>query len=143
MNGRLLRIVLDTNIVISAVLTRDGLESKILRHALSGEFRLYASIPILNEYFEVLRRPKFRFSEAAVQQVIDGIEFVATVVAPRRSLKICSDPGDNMFLECAEASHAEYLITGNLQHFPAAWKSTRVVSSRQFLISIAGPLHKH
>jgi putative PIN family toxin of toxin-antitoxin system len=135
-SDRLLRVVLDTNVVVSAVLTRDGLESQILRLALNAEIRLYVSPPIFREYSEVLARAKFRLSKGAQQQIVEGIERAAIVVAPKRQVLVCSDPEDNMFLECSEAAHADYLITGNLRHFPAAWKSTRVVSSRQFLASI-------
>ncbi len=136
MSERLFRVVMDTNIVVSAVLKRSGLESHILRLALNGELRPYASLPILQEYAEVLARAKFRFTKTAQQQIIGGIERAAVVVAPKPHLLVCSDPEDNMFLECAETAHADYLITGNLRHFPEAWKSTRVVSSRQFLASI-------
>jgi uncharacterized protein len=131
-----LRVVLDTNIVISAVLTRDGLESHILRLALNGELRSYASRAILREYAEVLARAKFRLSKSAQRQIVEGIESAFVILAPKPRLLVCSDPEDNMFLECSEAARADYLVTGNLRHFPAAWKSTRVVSSRQFLTSI-------
>lgn len=136
MSGRLPRVVLDTNIVVSAMLARGGLESKILRRALDREIRLYTSPPILEEYAEVLMRPKFRLSGAAVEEIIHGIEAVGSVVTPRRNLMICSDPKDNMFLECAEMAGADYLISGNLRHFPPGWKTTRVVSSRVFFASI-------
>ncbi|MGC1869975.1 MAG: putative toxin-antitoxin system toxin component, PIN family [Acidobacteriaceae bacterium] len=136
MSDRLLRIVLDTNLIVSAVLTRGGLESRILRLTLNGEFSLYASPPILREYSEVLARAKFRLTRNTQQQIVEGIERAAIVVVPKLHLLVCSDPEDNMFLECSDAAHADYLITGNLRHFPAAWKSTRVVSSRQFLASV-------
>jgi len=133
MKRRLPRIVLDTNIVISAVLKLDGLESRILRQAVNGELKLYLSPPILIEYAEVLQRQKFRFSEAAQQQILEGLRAGGTVVIPRRRLLVSPDPEDNMFLECAEAARADFLITGNLRHFPATWKGTRIVSSREFL----------
>lgn len=136
MKDRPMRIVLDTNIVVSAVLTRDGLESRILRLALTNELRLCLSAAIRNEYAEVLARPKFHLSKAVRQQVLAGLEHAAIFTAPSRRLLISPDPEDNMFLECAEAARADYLITGNLRHFPSEWKQTRVVSSRQFLTSI-------
>ncbi len=136
MNGRVIRVVLDTNIVISAVLARDGLESKILRRALDRELCLYTSLPILEEYRDVLERPKFRLGKVAVRQITQALRTVGIIVASTRSLAVSPDPGDNMFLECSEAAHANYLITGNLRHFPAVWKGTRIVSSRQFLASI-------
>jgi predicted nucleic acid-binding protein len=57
----------------------------------------------------------------------------AHVVKPSRRLKVTSDPDDNIFLECAAAARADYLITGNLRHFPRFWKQTKAVSSREFL----------
>jgi putative PIN family toxin of toxin-antitoxin system len=135
-SNRLLRVVLDTNVVVSAVLTRDGLESQILRLALNAEIRLYVSPPIFREYSEVLARAKFRLTKSAHQQIVEGIESAAIVAAPKPHVLACSDPEDNMFLECSETALADYLITGNLRHFPAVWKSTRVVSSRQSLASI-------
>ncbi|MHB1959110.1 MAG: putative toxin-antitoxin system toxin component, PIN family [Acidobacteriaceae bacterium] len=136
MSDRVFRVVPDTNVVVSAVLTRGGLESHILRLALNADLRLYVSPPILREYSEVLARAKFRLTKGAQQQIVEGIQRAAIVVAPKPHLQVCSDPEDNMFLECSETAHADYLITGNLRHFPATWKSTRIVSSRQFLTSI-------
>lgn len=136
MSDRLLRVVLDTNIVVSAVLTRTGLESQILRLALNGELKLYVSPPILREYAEVLARPKFRFTKSVQRQIVEEIKRAALVLQPMPHLLVCSDPEDNMFLECSEAARADYLVSGNLRHFPPAWKSTRVVSSRQFLAAM-------
>ena len=96
-----------------------GLESQILRLALNGELRLYVSPPILREYAEVLARPKFRFTKSVQQQIVEGIKRAALVVAPMPHLLVCSDPEDNMFLECSEAARADYLISGNLRHFPS------------------------
>ena len=137
MKARLLRVILDTNIIVSAVLTRDGLESGILRLALNREIELYLSWPILNEYMEVLARPKFGLGAIIQQQIIEGIKSAGTLVVPQGSLMICSDPADNIFLECAETARANYLVTGNKRHFPVAWKSCRIVSSRDFLASIS------
>lgn len=57
----------------------------------------------------------------------------ARVVRPKRALAVAVDPVDNKSLECAETAGAEYLITGNKRHFPAAWKGTRIVNARELL----------
>jgi predicted nucleic acid-binding protein len=49
------------------------------------------------------------------------------------SAKVCADPDDDAFLECAQAAQADYLVTGNLKHFPSSWGSTRVVTARWLL----------
>jgi len=54
-------------------------------------------------------------------------------VRPQHKLKVASDPDDNRFLECAEASGANYLVTGNKRHFPRQWKQTLVVNARELL----------
>jgi predicted nucleic acid-binding protein len=59
-------------------------------------------------------------------------------VEPARRLDVCPDPDDNMFLECADAARAAYLITGNQKHFPRFWKQTKVITPREF-ISLAAP----
>jgi predicted nucleic acid-binding protein len=53
-------------------------------------------------------------------------------------LPVCPDPDDDVFLECAEAAHADYLITGNLKHFPQYWRNTKVINFRE-LLNIIGP----
>jgi predicted nucleic acid-binding protein len=57
----------------------------------------------------------------------------ATLVKPDKSLRISKDEADNRFYECAEAAEAEYLVTGNVKHFPRDHKTTRIVTARQML----------
>jgi predicted nucleic acid-binding protein len=59
-------------------------------------------------------------------------------VTPTRRLEVASDPDDNVFLECADAARADYLITGNQKHFPRFWKKTKIITTREF-ISLAAP----
>jgi predicted nucleic acid-binding protein len=58
--------------------------------------------------------------------------------ARRAALKSPVTTDDNMFLECADASGADYLITGNQRHFPRFWKKTKFITTREF-ISLAAP----
>ena len=51
----------------------------------------------------------------------------------RGALAVAVDPADNKFLECAETASAEYLITGNKRHFPAASKGTRILNAKELL----------
>jgi len=54
-------------------------------------------------------------------------------VRPTQAVHACADPDDDIFLECAQAADAHYLVTGNVKHFPATWVNTRVISARQYL----------
>ena len=57
----------------------------------------------------------------------------ARYVDPQRPLSIARDPADNRFLECADASRADFLVTGNRRHFPQQWRQTLVVNARELL----------
>jgi len=58
-------------------------------------------------------------------------------VTPSRLPQLTSDPDDNIFLECADAARADYLVTGNRRHFPRFWKKTKIIDSREFLDIVA------
>jgi predicted nucleic acid-binding protein len=58
-------------------------------------------------------------------------------VYPKNRIQATVDPDDNKFLECAETARADYLVTGNLRHFPRYWRQTKVVSSRELADIIA------
>ena len=90
------------------------------------------------EYAEVLARPELHIPRGLQRQVIDLIRRNSRLMKSSRTLSIAADPDDNRFLECADASRADYLITGNLRHFPSHWKQTKVVNARQFM-DIAAP----
>ena len=59
------------------------------------------------------------------------------LVVPSRRLEVSSDPDDNRFLECADAARADYLVTGNLRHFPRFWKKTKIITPREFIGLVA------
>jgi len=127
-------VVLDTNVIVSGLLKPRSLEDQVLRLALAGYLALFLSPPILAEYAAVLPRPKLKLKAVEVKRALSGIEKIGTLVQPSRVVKAAKhDEPDNRFLECAETAGADFLITGNLRHFPAQWKTTRVVSARQFL----------
>jgi putative PIN family toxin of toxin-antitoxin system len=133
-----LRLVVDTNVLVSAALKPESLQSTVFLIAISKPARLYVSQPILTEYADVLARRELKIRKGARQQLLQLIRNRSTVVVPRCSLEVTSDPDDNRFIECADAARADYLITGNLKHFPRFWKGTKVISPREF-IEMAAP----
>jgi len=133
-----LRLVLDTNIVVSAALKPDGLQRTVLLLAISKPARLYVNEAIMAEYREVLARPKMNIRKGLRQQLLQLIKTHAYSVTPSRQLQVTRDPDDNKFVECADAARADYLVTGNQRHFPKFWKRTKVITSREF-ISIVAP----
>jgi putative PIN family toxin of toxin-antitoxin system len=132
-----LRLVVDTNIVVSAALKPDGLQRTVLLLAITKPARLYLSPPILSEYRAVLSRPELRIRKGLRLQLLQLIQNRAHLVSPSRPLQITTDPADNIFLECADAARADYLVTGNQRHFPKFWKHIKVITSREFIGLVA------
>jgi len=132
-----LRLVLDTNIIVSATIKPDGLQRTVLLLAMTHPARRYISAPILSEYRIVLSRPELRIRKGLRHQLLQRIEDYSRMVSPSRQINAASDPNDNIFLECADAARADYLVTGNQRHFPRFWKQVKVVTSREFVTLIA------
>jgi putative PIN family toxin of toxin-antitoxin system len=132
-----LRLVLDTNVLVSAALNPDGLQRKTLNIAISKAAILYTSRPMMAEYAGVLSRPHLKIRRGVQLQLLQLIKNSSREIKPSKRLDISLDPSDNRFLECAEAAHADYLITGNLKHFPSQWKQTRIITAREFLTLVA------
>ena len=133
-----LRLVIDTNVLISAALRDDGLPRAALLIAIARPARLYVSQPILKEYSEVLARPAIGIRRGHRLRFLQLIRNRSLLVAPYRRLEVTSDPDDNKFVECADAARADYLITGNSKHFPRFWKGTKIIMPHEF-IEVAAP----
>lgn len=132
-----LRLVLDTNIVVSAALKPDGLQRTVLILAITKPARLYISDATFAEYSEVLARPELKIRKGLRQQLLQLIRSRAHRVTPKRTLQVAQDPDNNKFLECADSARADYLVTGNARHFPKFWKKTKVITSREFINIVA------
>ena len=130
------RVVIDTNVLVSAALKRLGAEAAIIDLVSSVVLQLCVSEPILAEYRSVLSRPKLRIEPSVLADFVELTHSRAIVVRPSTRLSISPDESDNRFLECAEAAHAEFLVTGNKRHFPARWKKTEIVNARELLAKL-------
>jgi putative PIN family toxin of toxin-antitoxin system len=99
--------------------------------------RWYVSATILSEYAMVLARPELKIRRSLRQQLLQLIKNRARLVKPTPLPLVTSDPADNIFIECADAARADYLVTGNQRHFPRFWKNTKIIGSTEFLSVIA------
>ena len=136
----MIRVVLDTNVVISAALSAGGLPEAVFNLAVNGVFQLCVSEPILAEYAEVLGRTRLAIPPAKVAAALARIRqrSLLVPVTVQVPADVCPhDPDDIVFLACAETVAADYLVTGNRKHYPAGWKTTRVVTPREFMEIIA------
>lgn len=132
-----LRLVLDTNIIVSAALKPEGLQRTVLLLAITKPANLYISDAIFAEYEEVLARAELQIRKGLRRQLLQLIRSRAHRITPSQPLDVTPDPDDNKFLECADAARADYLVTGNQRHFPRFWKKTTVITSREFLSIVA------
>ncbi len=109
------RVVLDTNVVVSAALKPQGLQSKVLELVASRRLALFASPEVLAEFQEVLLRSKLGLEPGAVNKLLKEIRQAAKLVRAKQRGSVSPDEADNRFLESAEA---DFLVTGNTRHFP-------------------------
>lgn len=98
--------------------------------------RLCVSGEVFAEYEEVIRRPRFKRSESEIADTLRAIREMGIWVKPSHKVRACTDPDDDVFLECAQAARAHYLVTGNLKHFPSKWADTLIVTPHQFIDAI-------
>lgn len=133
-----LRLVLDTNVLVSAALKPDGLERTAFILAITKPARLYLSQAILEEYRDVLARAELKIRKGARRQLLQLIRSRSYTVNPSTRIEVAGDPDDNKFLECADAARADYLITGNRRHFPKHWKKTKIITARE-LVELVAP----
>lgn len=128
-----MRIVLDTNILVSALLTPSGFPATILDLITVGELTPVVDDRILAEYREVLRRPRFSFRTGDVDELVAYLDRVAEhVVAIPLGVHI-PDLDDLPFLEVAVVSKVEALITGNKKDYGPPPKGLKISSPAEFL----------
>ena len=130
---RKIRVVLDTNVIVSAHLKATGYERYVLDLVLANKLELLLSWPILEEYKGVLLKPRFSLDRKLVAKSLRTIRERARMVRPVVKLAVASDGADNRFLECASAGHADFVVTGNKRHFPPVWHQINVVTSRELI----------
>jgi putative toxin-antitoxin system toxin component, PIN family len=112
-----LKIVLDTNIILSAILNGNGQPAKIFDLFLDKEASLYYSEAMIDEYKDVLSRERFKIPKEKVGRVINIIRKLGINIDPITSIFPMTDESDRIFHDTAENATA-WLITGNIKHYP-------------------------
>ncbi len=106
-----MRVVLDTNVLVSAVLF-GGIPRDLLVSAIRGELAIVTS-PVLLDELEGLLRRKFGFGVSAARATRAEFELLAQIVEPAEVPDICRDPDDNEVLAAATTGEAEAIVTGD------------------------------
>ena len=137
-------IVLDTNVLVSGLLRPFGTPARVLDQVISNTVQVAFDDRILDEYIEVLSRPKFGFSGMQIKALVDHIRLNGQhVVAAPLPPESFPDPGDIPFAEVAVSAPVQVLVTGNLDHFELLERyGVSVLSPREFIESLGRLLSK-
>jgi uncharacterized protein len=129
-----IRAVIDTNVLVSGLLSPAGNEALILLAVHQGLVHPCFSEEILEEYAAVLARPKFAFPPDEIAALLANVLPTGRTLPPGWFGAASTDPAETKFLQCAEAAQADYIVTGNKHHFPeSAYGVIRVVSAGELL----------
>jgi uncharacterized protein len=130
------RIVIDTNVIISSLIQKSYPYTIVNELFIDDKIEMCVSEELMAEYYDVLRREKFAkfhdfFSRA--EALLVEIETKATMFKPKIRLNLISDADDNMVLELADESIADFIITGNTTDFIfPTYKETKIVTPREY-----------
>jgi putative PIN family toxin of toxin-antitoxin system len=113
-----MRVVLDTNVIVSGMINVSGTPAQIINLLVNGRITLLYDSRMLKEYEEVLGRKKFGFKKSHVAPVLDYIKNEGEYVAAEPTTRTFVDADDKIFFEVAKTGRARCLVTGNKDHYP-------------------------
>ncbi len=133
----MLRVVIDTNVVISAAIAMDSFPSKVFELFLEGRIMNYASDEIFDEMKDVAFRPKMRAC-ADFGFILENFRKYSIFIRPHIKLNVVDDdPKDDKFIECAVCSGADCIISGDRHLLGLGeFENVRIVSPREFIKSV-------
>ena len=123
------KAVLDTNILVSALLSPEGNPAKIYRMFLSEKLSLIYSTGIFEEYKDVLFRLRLGILENDAKAILTAVWQYGQKIEPLPSIHVMIDEDDRIFYDTAKNAEA-YLITGNKKHYP---QTSFIITPAEFL----------
>jgi putative PIN family toxin of toxin-antitoxin system len=127
------KVVFDTNVYVSALTLPRGSAARSLDRIVIGEHELFLSKPILDELLGVLSR-KFARDREELARVALFLSELATIVRPKRRLRVLDDDADNRILECGVTAGADAIVTGDKQMLKlGSHGGVRIITIRQLL----------
>jgi putative PIN family toxin of toxin-antitoxin system len=130
-----LRIILDTNIWISYLITKN--HSLLDELLINQQITILFSEELLNEFFEVINRPKLKkyFKQKDLEVILELIENYGELIDVKSKIEICRDYKDNFLLSLAVDGKANYLISGDADLLVLKKiKKTKIISIKEFYL---------
>jgi putative PIN family toxin of toxin-antitoxin system len=125
-----MKIVLDTNIIVSAFLNPKGVPGEIVSLLLSRKITICYDNRIFSEYTEVLKKSKFNFDTILVDSFLEFIkENGEYIIAEPKNIKF-DDEDDKVFYEVYKSCDANCIVTGNKKHFP---EENNIITPREYI----------
>jgi len=135
-----MKIVLDTNVLVSGLINIAGIPAQIVNLLLNGQLTILYDSRIFKEYEEVLVRKKFGFKKSIINTIMDYIKNEGEYIAAEPTTRVFRDKDDKMFYEVANTAKALCLVTGNKDHYP---KQGIVKSPKEFIEFYLSEKDKH
>ena len=128
-----MRIILDTNVLVSGLLFR-GIPFRILEGIKLGKYSIVATKDIVDEYEQTIKRLSYKFPSINAMAQLRLIVLSSEICQPRKLIEsICEDPDDDMFIACALAGNAKIIVSGDkLLGIVSSYQNIEVLSPRQF-----------
>ena len=132
-----LKVVFDTNVLISATLWDNSVAQKLLFQLIEKEVPIYSSLEILEEYQKVLKRD-FGYSNQEIIEIVENVLQFVSLVIPQDKIKVVKeDPEDNKILECAIESSSNYIFTYDKHLLKLKeYKNIKIIKPEEFLVKL-------
>ena len=133
----MIRVVIDTNVLVSAVISPAGPNARLFDWIITRQIRPCVTDEVLAEYYAVFEYDRLRrYDRRRIARLRRVLERASKKVKSGGRLRLSGDETDNRIYECAVAAKADYIVTENARHFPAGYKTTKIVNARQLLAII-------
>lgn len=130
----MIRVVIDTNVLVSAAISPTGPNAQIFELIVADKIRPYVTNAVIEEYDRVFEYEHLKHLDGRrVANVRRLLKAAAIEVKSRGRLKLSEHEEDNRIYECAVAAKADYIVTENTKHFRHSHKYTKIVNARQLL----------
>jgi len=130
----MIRVVLDTNVLVAAVISSTGPNAQVFEQIVADKLRPYVTNAVIEEYDRVFEYERLRhLDKRRVTNVRRLLKAAAIKVKSRGRLKLSEHEEDNRIYECALAAKAHYIVTENTKHFPKPHAYTKITTARQLI----------